>query len=364
LGIPTRALGVVGCRRARSWPDDDPDQRVHGRTADCGLIVLCRRLPSCRCVRGATEILGTNQASPTRIGLLRSETESPNAGVFEKHVQQHWKQFEQFSEENVDPNTIVILADDMVWKTSGQCVDEVSEKYIHVHCADCDVKTASSRGHAVDPMLKLYLGIPLILVENRDVPAGYANGSRVTLSKVVLKPGMATHVIYVDGFPTQAVKASCVHAIICVEEDDVAKGAVKREFVLSPSTLNCIAKVPYPEHIEVNDTVNLKVKMVQFAVLINNATTGHKLQGSSKDNLVVSMWSYKKNWPYVILSRVRTLAGLFLRKPLNPAMDYSPDPRLMAMLLFLQEQQPQPYEWNDNDERSRISNMRQHFNRN
>jgi hypothetical protein len=43
-------------------------------------------------------------------------------------------------------------------------------------------------------------------------------------------------------------------------------------------------------------------------------------------------------------------------------MDYSPDPRLMAMLLF-QDQKPQPDEWDDSDESSRINNMRQHFNR-
>jgi hypothetical protein len=40
----------------------------------------------------------------------------------------------------------------------------------------------------------------------------------VNLSKVVLKP--------VDGSPTQAVKASSLHAIICVEEDDVAAGSL------------------------------------------------------------------------------------------------------------------------------------------
>jgi hypothetical protein len=61
----------------------------------------------------------------------------------------------------------------------------------------------------------------------------------MTLLKVVLKPGMTTHVIYVDGLPIQAVKASSLHAIVCIEEDDVAAGAVKREFVLSPSTLSC-----------------------------------------------------------------------------------------------------------------------------
>jgi hypothetical protein len=48
---------------------------------------------------------------------------------------------------------------------------------------------------------------------------------------------------------------------------------------------------------------------------------------------------------------------------LDLMMDYSPDPRLLAMLLFLQDQKPQPHEWNDSDESSRINNMRQHFNR-
>ena len=53
------------------------------------------------------------------------------------------------------------------------------------------------------------------------------------------------------------------------------------------------------------------VSATQFGVNSNVATTGHKLQGMSKDNLVVTDWNYDKNWVYVVLSRVRTLAGLF-----------------------------------------------------
>ena len=49
---------------------------------------------------------------------------------------------------------------------------------------------------------------------------------------------------------------------------------------------------------------------------MNDATTGHKLQGMSKDWLVVVLWSFTQNWIYVVLSRVRTLKGLFLLKPL------------------------------------------------
>ena len=47
-----------------------------------------------------------------------------------------------------------------------------------------------------------------------------------------------------------------------------------------------------------------------------NATTGHKLQGMSKDKLIIVSWSFIPNWIYVVLSRVRTLKGLFLLRPL------------------------------------------------
>ena len=49
---------------------------------------------------------------------------------------------------------------------------------------------------------------------------------------------------------------------------------------------------------------------------MNDATTGHELQGIPKDQLIVTSWSFKENWIYVVLSRVRTLKGLYLLKPL------------------------------------------------
>eukprot|EP00985_Skeletonema_marinoi_P001300 scaffold517_cov140-Skeletonema_marinoi.AAC.13 len=56
----------------------------------------------------------------------------------------------------------------------------------------------------------------------------------------------------------------------------------------------------------------------QVSVNSNIATTGHKLQGMSKDVLIVNGWNYRcANWVYVVLSRVRTLAGLYLMKPLD-----------------------------------------------
>jgi hypothetical protein len=59
-----------------------------------------------------------------------------------------------------------------------------------------------------------------------------------------------------------------------------------------------------------------RVAMVQFPLNLNDATTAHKLQGSSKNMLIVNDWFYSHGWVYTVLSRVRTLKGLFLMKPL------------------------------------------------
>jgi hypothetical protein len=59
------------------------------------------------------------------------------------------------------------------------------------------------------------------------------------------------------------------------------------------------------------------MKGTPLPLLINNATTGHKLQGSGVDNLFVPNWSYVQNWVYGKLSQVKTRAGLFCRNPLS-----------------------------------------------
>ena len=62
----------------------------------------------------------------------------------------------------------------------------------------------------------------------------------------------------------------------------------------------------------------VKVKIVQFGVISNKATTGHKLQGVSLNQMLVRSWNYRTpNWIYVVLSRVRTLNRLFICEKLN-----------------------------------------------
>jgi hypothetical protein len=91
------------------------------------------------------------------------------------------------------------------------------------------------------------------------------------------------------------------------------------------------------------------MKGIQLPVVIN-ATTGHKLQGSSVDSIFVHAWIYEKNWAYVVLSRVRTHKGLYLRHPLDfDLRRYAVPPRLKEMLLSLENRHCMPPYFEDED---------------
>jgi hypothetical protein len=59
-------------------------------------------------------------------------------------------------------------------------------------------------------------------------------------------------------------------------------------------------------------------KKIQFPINNNLATTGHKLQGMTKQYLSFSSLNNStQNWSYAVFSRVTTLDGLFLMQPLK-----------------------------------------------
>ena len=90
-----------------------------------------------------------------------------------------------------------------------------------------------------------------------------------------------------------------------------------------------------------DDRESVKMEAVQLPIIINNATTGHKLQGSGVDCLFVHSWNYVTNWPYVVLSRVKTKNGLYLRKKLSRVLDkYKVPKELTKMLSRLRQKAP------------------------
>ena len=85
------------------------------------------------------------------------------------------------------------------------------------------------------------------------------------------------------------------------------------------------------------------VSVTQFAVNSNIATTGHKLQGMSKDTLIINNWNYgSANWIYVVLSRVRTRSGLYLAKPLDLNKEFNVPQSLINFERRIREEKEAP----------------------
>ena len=214
-------------------------------------------------------------------------------------------------------------------------------QYIYENCGDYRATTGarSSKGHFVDPFLKLYHNIPLMFVSNEDVPNGHANGTRVLLKQVILTPGSVPELISIEGHKCLSINADSIHCIICSLDNNPLK-----LFHVRPKTFTCHITAPIPNTFgaPTDATIKLKIVMTQLPVLVNNATTGHKLQGQTKTNLVISVWSKKRNWNYVALSRVTTRKGLFLVSPLPHDVDFSIHGDLKKMLHNLEVHTPHP----------------------
>jgi hypothetical protein len=181
-----------------------------------------------------------------------------------------------------------------------------------------------------------------MLVSNDDVPNGHANGTRVLLEGIVLKPNAMISTVSMDDLLCPAIDADLIDHLICSLEENPSK-----IFLITTKTLTCSIDAPIPKQFGAlhGSTIRLSVTMTQIPVIVNNATTGHKLQGQTKQNLVIVVWCNVKNWNYVALSRVTARAGLFLVRPLPYTTDFSISNDLHNMMITLKAKQPIHLTW-------------------
>jgi hypothetical protein len=94
-----------------------------------------------------------------------------------------------------------------------------------------------------------------------------------------------------------------------------------QKFKLEPE--KCSPKISVKPYSNSSKKVEFHYKMKQIPANSNDATTGHKLQGMSKDVIVVmslptgGLAATFRNWEYVILSQVHTPSGLYLVDPID-----------------------------------------------
>ena len=109
------------------------------------------------------------------------------------------------------------------------------------------------------------------------------------------------------------------------------------QFSIVPKELSCVTKIEV-EDFGMRKLADANLHIIQFPITLNHATTGHKLQGKSVDDLFVCEFSNKvKNWLYVVLSRVRKFSRLYLAKKIPPMQNTGPDEQMKSMMETLRQ---------------------------
>ena len=90
-------------------------------------------------------------------------------------------------------------------------------------------------------------------------------------------------------------------------------------FQLEPIEFRITARILKPKLLwmKEDDREMVNMKATQLPVISSQATTGHKLQGASINQLFVNNWNYTTNWPYVVLSQLQSSKGLYLCNKLS-----------------------------------------------
>ena len=201
-------------------------------------------------------------------------------------------------------DTLIVLADKLEAKTSHGTYEPFHNHEIFwENSGEDDIKFPKECNGRMDPLLKLYKGFQLMLGFNNNVRGGEANRTTVTLISVCLKPNIIPIQILIGKLPVKAVYASQVVSIVLKHNNPKI---LPNTFKLEPIEFRITTRILKPQLLWMKEDDRKMVKMMatQFPVISNQATTGHKLQGASINQLFVNNWNYTTNWPYVVLSQL------------------------------------------------------------
>ena len=181
-----------------------------------------------------------------------------------------------------------------------------------------------------------------MLTHNKDVLSGFVNGTYATLEQVVVRFREQPFFVDLDnGSTVQAYFASQVEHLLLRHEQ---RGIDPDLFAIEVQTHTVTAKWLLPVSLRTSNKrkEEIPMKLNQFAIVRNTGTTGHKLQGKTVDSILVYDFHYGTNWPYVVMSRVKTMKGLYLRSPLKDDIsEYTVPDGLTQLLSRLKINEPE-----------------------
>jgi hypothetical protein len=300
----------------------DPELGVAMAQARNGDSTMIRSMLKSRVIHSNNLTLPQNLEARYAVYTNKKRSEV-NANV----VRQYLQQFHPTEDNVAIPKGAIIIRGQARWSTTKKQLGKVAHHMLWQHCSDGHV---TDRAYKADPFLVLFYGCEMMVNDNIDVKGGIANGTCCVFEKAVLNHNAQIQKMKVHRRWVNTVDiAELDHIVLRFAE--MHKPAFVGTFKLFPREKKLNAEFPNTT-IGSSGRVNVKIDMLHLPVVLNYATTVHKLQGKSMDNLVIVEWNNKRNWAYVVLSRVRSLAGIFLCKALPEDYSFEPDPQYVSMM--------------------------------
>ena len=229
------------------------------------------------------------------------------------------------------PKSAIVIKCGATWAKGGQKLSYACRKVLFEECLDSHLKDGQS--HKADPFLCCFEGCQMTGTTNNDVASGDANGTTYLFERVNFKEGASPHKVQIHGYWVYAVDIEDVESIVLRWTHD---SRFQGTYTMKPKQDTFCVSFPIVEFGK-KIRLNTSMKIVHFPVLLNHATTGHKLQGKSMKSLIISQWSKVKNWAYVVLSRVRNITGLHFLSEIPNDVDFTPDQQYLDMMERLRE---------------------------
>ena len=291
-----------------------------------------------------------------------TERNSISAGNFKRHVLNTHPSVQGLAE----PPQHTLIVEANIKSSIGQknlpnanLIGGAMRQRILTTCGDAKVLTGSKRH--VDPALCLYVGAHVLcIIDNENltnkVPRG--NGTLCRVVGIKLKDNappcrwknyynkkvntaLASDVewIELEHYPKSKEIIALEEEIDNLRQEKQYRRLYKLQEELHKQRLkHCFRLGPQNFYVTVLASPHcmapeqeFRCNMTQLPINSNDATTGHKLQGMSKDVVIITSWpkgGLFKNWEYVVLSRVRTRDGLYLFEPIDMNKSFEPSPEL------------------------------------
>lgn len=273
------------------------------------------------------------------------ERNGVTAGTFQKHIKRTHPTVE--SDDMPPDHTLMIEATIRQRvkgsRKKGRKVSQTIHDTIVTTLGDNDVRATGfqCKDAKIDPLLRLHPGSHHMCITNEDLDKGRGNGTLCKCVGVKFKRGSEDRRQWKnwDGRKVWTISSEHVEYVQFEHWPNPPRNA-RRYFRLKPQQFTTTINFPVTQDCKMKLG---NVSVTQIAVNSNIATTGHKLQGMSKDTLIVNNWNYQcANWIYVVLSRVRTRSGLYLAKPLHMEREFNVPAGLIGFERRMREEKERP----------------------